>query len=189
MRSSTLPTVDSDNLKGAVEATEHLIELGHRRIGFLAGRPDLESARLRERGYRDALEAAGIPFDPDLVRVGGYRADTATDAARELLQRDERPTAIFAANDTSAIETMIVARALGLVVPDDLSVVGFDNVPESALSEPPLTTVDQSIQRMGFEAVRMLLDLIEDPAREPEQVVLPTRLVVRGSSRRLGEPA
>ena len=82
---------------------------------------------------------------------------------------------------------MIVARALGLAVPDDLSVVGFDNVPESALSEPPLTTVDQSIQRMGLEAVRMLLDLVEDPAREPEHVVLPTRLVVRGSSRRLGE--
>ena len=187
VRSSTLPTVDSDNLKGAVEATEHLIELGHRRIGFLAGRPDLESAQLRERGYRDALEAAGIPFDPTLVRVGGYRADTATEAARDLLGRERRPTAIFAANDTSAIETVIVARALGLAVPDDLSVVGFDNVPESALSEPPLTTVDQSIQRMGLEAVRMLLDLVEDPAREPEHVVLPTRLVVRGSSRRLGE--
>ena len=168
VRSSTLPTVDSDNLKGAVEATEHLIELGHRRIGFLAGRPDLESAQLRERGYRDALEAAGIAFDPDLVRVGGYRADTATEAAPRPPARDGRPTAIFAANDMSAIETMIVARALGLAVPDDLSVVGFDNVPESALSEPPLTTVDQSIQRMGFEAVRLLLDLIEDPAREPE---------------------
>jgi LacI family transcriptional regulator len=180
-RSATLPTVDSDNLRGAVTATDHLIGLGHRRIGFLAGRPDLESARLREQGYRQALEAAGIAFDPALVRVGGYHADTAHDASRELLQLDPRPTAIFAANDSSAIETIAVAGALGLAVPADLSVVGFDNVPESALCEPPLTTVDQSIQRMGSEAVRMLLGLIEDRSRDAEQVVLPTRLVVRGS--------
>src|SRR3954468_6500277 len=77
VRSSTLATVDSDNLSGAVAATEHLIGLGHRRIGFLAGRPDLESARLREQGYRVALERAGIAFDPELVRVGGYQPDTA----------------------------------------------------------------------------------------------------------------
>jgi LacI family transcriptional regulator len=180
-RSATLPTVDSDNLRGAVTATEYLIGLGHRRIGFLAGRPDLESARLREHGYRQALEAAGIAFDPGLVRVGGYHADTAHDTSRELLQLDPRPTAIFAANDSSAIETIAVAGTLGLAVPEDVSVVGFDNVPESALCEPPLTTVDQSIQQMGSEAVRMLLGLIEDRSREAEQVVLPTRLVVRGS--------
>jgi LacI family transcriptional regulator len=185
VRSSTLPTVDSDNLSGAVTATEHLIGLGHTRIGFLAGRPDLESAQLREQGYRRALEAAGIPFDPDLVRIGGYHADIARETARELLELDERPTAIFAANDASAIETIAVARELGLGVPDDLSVVGFDNVPESALSEPPLTTVEQPIQRMGYEAVRMLVAQIEDPTREPERVVLPTRLVARGSCRTL----
>jgi LacI family transcriptional regulator len=180
-RSSTLPTVDSDNLRGAVTATEHLIHLGHRRIAFLAGRHDLESARLREHGYRRALEAAGIAFDADLVRVGGYRPETARDAARELLTHERRPTAIFAANDASAIETISVARSLGLDVPVDLSVVGFDNVPESALCEPPLTTIDQSIQGMGEEAVRMLLGLIDDPSSRPAQVVLPTRLVERGS--------
>ncbi len=170
-------------------ATEYLIDLGHRRIGFLAGRRDLESARLRQQGYRRALEKAGIPFDKDLVRIGGYRADSARTAARELLDRTDRPTAIFAANDTSGIETIAAARELGLSVPEDLSVVGFDNVPESALSEPPLTTVDQSVERMGFEAVRMVLDLIDDPARDVEQVTLPTRLVERGSCRRLAEPA
>ena len=189
VRSTTLPTVDSDNLSGATAATEYLVGLGHRRIGFLAGRPDLESARLREQGYRNALESAGIPFDPGLVRVGGYRAETAGPAARELLGRDERPTAIFAANDTSAIETIAVAQSLGLMVPAELSVVGFDNVPESALAEPPLTTVDQSVERMGYEAVRMLLRLIEDPGREVEQVILSTRLVERGSCRRLTERA
>src|ERR671925_1557487 len=85
VRSHTMATVDSDNLNGAIAATEHLIGLGHRRIGFLAGRPDLESARLREQGYTHALEAAGIAFDPGLVRIGGYQPETARDAARELL--------------------------------------------------------------------------------------------------------
>jgi len=188
VRSSTLATVDSDNLSGAITATEHLIRLGHRRIGFLAGRPDLESALLREQGFRRALDAAGIPFEPDLVRVGGYQAATARQAARELLVSERRPTAIFAANDASAIETIAVARALGLTVPGDLSVVGFDNVPESALCEPPLTTIEQSIQKMGHEAVRMLIGMIEAPSTPPGQVVLPTRLVERGSCRRL-EPA
>jgi LacI family transcriptional regulator len=185
VRSPTMATVDSDNLAGAIIATEHLLDLGHRLIGFLAGRPDLESAQLREQGYRRALEAAAIAFEPDLVRVGGFHPETARDAARELLQRTPRPTAIFAANDAMAIETIAVARSFGLAVPGDLSVVGFDNVPESALCEPPLTTVEQSIQQMGYEAVQMLLGLIDDPSAEPSQVVLPTRLVERGSCRAL----
>jgi LacI family transcriptional regulator len=181
LRSANMATVDSDNLNGAITATEYLIGLGHRRIGFLAGRPDLESAQLREQGYRRALETAGIAFDPGLVRVGGFQAETARSAARELLVADERPTAIFAANDVSAIETITVAGELGLGVPGDLSVVGFDNVPESALCEPPLTTVEQSIQQMGYEAVRMLIDLIDNPSNPPKQVVLPTRLIERSS--------
>lgn len=182
---SSLPTVDSDNLKGATMATEYLIGLGHRRIGFLAGRPDLESARLRERGYRDALSAAGIPFDPELVRTGEYTSDPAGAAARQLLSLDPRPSAVFAANDMSAIETVRVAEAMGLSVPDDLSVVGFDNIPESALNSPPLTTVDQSIQRMGFEAVRLLVSLIKGESPQPQHVTLPTELVVRHSCRPL----
>jgi LacI family transcriptional regulator len=186
-RSSSLPTVDSENLEGAVAATRHLLGLGHRRIGFLAGRADLASARLREDGYRQALATAGIAVDEELVRVGGYEAATATEAARELLELDARPTAIFAANDVSALQTTAVARELGLDVPRDLSVVGFDNVPESALGHPPLTTVEQPIQQMGREAVRLLLELIEDPARPATRVVLPTRLVVRRSSGPAGE--
>jgi LacI family transcriptional regulator len=187
VRSRTMATVDSDNLNGAIVATEHLIGLGHRRIGFLAGRPDLESARLREQGYTRAVEAAAIAFDPDLVRIGGYQPETARDGARELLLHTPRPTAIFAANDASAIETIAVARSLGLHVPGDLSVVGFDNVPESALCEPPLTTVEQAIQQMGYEAVQLLLGLVEDPSAEPAQVVLPTRLVERSSCRAVSE--
>jgi LacI family transcriptional regulator len=179
--SSSLPTVDSDNLAGAVAATEYLLGLGHRRIGLLAGRPDLESARLRERGYRTALAAAGIEVDPKLVRVGGYQPDSAEEAARLMLQGDDRPSAIFAANDVSALAAIGTARTLGLDVPRDLSVIGFDNVPESALSEPPLTTIEQPIQQMGFEAVELLIGLIEKRSELATQRMLPTQLVVRGS--------
>lgn len=181
VQSSTLPTVDSENLKGAVAATEYLLGLGHRRIGFLAGRHDLESATLRERGYREALLTAGVQVDESLVQVGGYDAATAAEPARRLLELDPHPTAIFAANDVTALETIAVARSLGLRVPEDLSVVGFDNVPESALADPQLTTVEQPIQQMGREAVRLLVELIKDPLQPAARVILPTRLVVRQS--------
>jgi LacI family transcriptional regulator len=180
---SLLPTVTSDNLEGAIRATEYLIRLGHRRIGFLAGRPDLESARLREQGFRQALHEAGISLDPELVRVGGYEMDLAEGPARELLALRPRPTAVFAANDLMAIQMMRVAEMIGLRVPDDLSVIGFDNIPESALTEPGLTTIAQPIQDMGFEAVRMLVSLIDQTFSGPRQVTLPTSLVVRHSCR------
>jgi LacI family transcriptional regulator len=180
---SAMTTVDSQNLEGAITATEYLIGLGHRRIGFIAGRPDLESARLREQGYLTALARAGIPFDPGLVRIGGYTRESTEGPARDLLGLAEAPTAIFAANDVSAIATIEVARSLGLSVPDDLSVIGFDNIPESALSEPALTTIDQSIQELGFEAMRLLIGLIEDPDQEPVHLTLPTELVIRHSCR------
>ncbi len=181
---SGLPMIDSDNFHGALVATEHLLELGHRRIAFLAGRPGLQSAEERERGYRVALENAGIAFDPELVRVGGYREETADGASRELLTLPEPPTAVFAANDITAIRTMKVAVDLGLRVPDDLSVVGFDNVPESALATPPLTTIEQPLQEMGAEAFRLLLALLRGQAEIDTHVRLPTSFVQRGSTRR-----
>jgi LacI family transcriptional regulator, galactose operon repressor len=180
---STMPNVHSDNLAGAITAMEYLIGLGHRRIGFLAGRPDLESAQRREQGYHDALATTGIEFDPNLVRVGGYELETSREPARELLELADPPTAIFAANDLSAIQTMNVARSLGLLVPEEVSVIGFDNIPESALTDPPLTTIDQSIQTMGEEAVRLLVDLLNGVTGRPHQVTLPTKLVERQSCR------
>jgi LacI family transcriptional regulator len=186
---STLPTVASDNLKGAITATEHLIGLGHRRIGFLAGRPDLESARLREQGFRQAMAAAGLPAVPELVRIGGYDQESAEEPVRQMLAlpADRRPTAVFAANDVSALETMRVAAELGLRIPDELSVIGFDNIPESALIQPGLTTIEQPIQQMGYEAVRILIGLIDGTAAPGDDVrlTLPTALVVRQSCRAL----
>jgi LacI family transcriptional regulator len=174
-------TIEADNVGGARAATQHLIDLGHRRIGHVRGRADLVSARQREQGYREALEAATIEFDPALVRVGGYRASETTDAARELLGLRDRPTAVFAANDLSAIRVMEVAAELGLRVPEDLSVVGFDNVPEAANAEPPLTTLTQPLQQMGAEAVRLLLALLGGDGNE-EHICFPASLVVRGST-------
>lgn len=179
---SALPSIDSDNLAGAAMAVQHLVDLGHRRIGFLAGRPDLESARLREEGFRRTMAAAGLEVDEDLVRIGGFRAETADVPATELLDRPDRPTAVFAANDLSGIRLIEVARALGLRVPEDLSVVGFDNIPESALAEPPLTTVAQPLHRMGVEAMEMLLTLVRGGELAPRHHRLPTDLVVRSST-------
>ena len=180
---ANLPTVVAENFVGACTAVEHLVSLGHRRIGFLAGRPDLESARLREAGYREALDRAGIDFDPDLVAVGDFQEEASAVAARRLLDLPDRPTAIFAANDLSAIQVVRVADERGWRVPDDLSVVGFDNIPESALVEPPITTVDQSIQELGREAVRLLLRLLRDgESTQPTHLTLPTHLVIRKST-------
>lgn len=180
--SSGFPTVDADSLHGARLAIEHLLRLGHRRIAMLAGRPDLQSAKLREQGYREALAAAGVPFDDSLVRIGGYDAHVSALAARELLTGAQRPTAVFAANDVTAIATIEVALALGLRVPEDVSVVGFDNIPESALCTPPLTTVSQPIRTMGERAVDMLIRLIRDQPVERTHLTLTTELVVRGST-------
>jgi LacI family transcriptional regulator len=176
------PTVDSDNLTGAVLATRHLLDLGHRRIGFVAGRPDLESSRLREAGYRRALTEAGIPVDESLIRVGDYRKESARGPVADLLALPERPTAVFAANDITAIAAMEVAQQAGLDVPGDLSVIGFDDVPEAAAATPPLSTVRQPIQAMGAAAVRMLVALLDGEAPDSTHVRLPTTLVPRGST-------
>jgi LacI family transcriptional regulator len=180
--SSGFPTVDADSLRGARLATEHLLNLGHRRIAVLAGRPDLQSAKLREQGYREALAAAGIPFEDSLLCVGGYDAELSALAARDLLTGPQRPTAVFAANDVSAIATITAALDLGLRVPEDLSVVGFDNIPESVLCTPPLTTVNQPIRTMGERAVELLIRLIREQPVEATHLTLATELVVRGST-------
>lgn len=179
---SSLPTVAADNLGGARSAVDHLIELGHRRIGMVTGRPDLISAQLRERGYRDAHAAAGLAVDESLLALGAFDPDQAAEAARELLRLPEPPTAVFAANDTSALATLEVAAELGVDVPGQLSVVGFDNIPESALAHPPLTTVQQPMRQMGRDAVAMLVALIAGETLDETHVTLETTLVRRRST-------
>lgn len=174
--------VHVDDVATARLATQHLLDLGHTRIGFLAGRPDLRSAQLREQGYRDALAAAGVPFDPSLIRIGHYEDELAKEAVRELLTQPEPPTAVFAANDRSALVTLEVAHEVGLRVPDDLSIIGFDDIPESTRVAVPLTTVRQHIQRMGAVATEMLRTLLDGGTLETSHVQLPTELVVRAST-------
>ena len=173
-------TVSVVNADGARTAVEHLISLGHRRIAHLRGRTDLVSAQQREQGYRAALEGAGIPFDPALVVDGGYRAADSTDAAHALLGLAEPPTAVFAANDLSAVEMMRVARERGLNIPADLSVVGFDDIPEASSHSPRLTTVRQPLTEMGAAAVRVLLTMLDGGAHE--HVRMPAELVIREST-------
>jgi LacI family transcriptional regulator len=182
---SDLPTIDADNLRGAELATEHLLALGHTRIAMLTGRPDLQSASLREQGFRQALTAAGIRPEERLIREGDYDRERSMPAARELLTAPDRPTALFAANDVSALAAMEVAAELGIRVPEDLSIVGFDNIPESVLATPSLTTVEQPIRDMGFEAVEMLIRLIRGEPVSETHLTLPTRLVERNTTRPL----
>jgi LacI family transcriptional regulator len=176
---SSLPTIDSDNLRGAQLATEHLIRLGHRRIAMITGRDDLQSAQLRERGFRHAMDKARLDVDDVLVVPGDYDAATSAASAAELLALDAPPTAIFAANDVAAIAAIETATARGLRVPEDVSVVGFDNIPESVLCHPPLTTVAQPIREMGRRAIELLIGLLRGQDGTAHHVMLSTDLVVR----------
>jgi LacI family transcriptional regulator len=177
-----MPTVESDSFGGALQATRYLIELGHRRIGFLAGRPDLRSAQLREAGYRQALADAGIPFHPRLMEVGRYDPDAAAEAAHRLLAGATPPTAVFAANDISALAVLDVAADLGLSVPGDLSVVGFDDVPEASRRVPALTTIRQPMHRLGMVAAQLVTAIIDGETPEHPRVQLPTRLIPRATT-------
>jgi LacI family transcriptional regulator len=183
---SGLPTITADNLQGARLGVDHLLQLGHTRIGMVTGRPDLISGQLRERGYREAHAAAGVPVDEELVVCGGFEPEPARAAARDLLTRAEPPTAIFAANDLSALAALEVADELGVAVPGRLSVVGFDNIPESALAQPPLTTVQQPIRQMGRDSIAMLVALIAGETLADTHVTLDTTLVVRASTAAAG---
>ncbi|GAB3592326.1 LacI family DNA-binding transcriptional regulator [Angustibacter peucedani] len=183
---SQLPYVAADNLQGGRLAVDHLLSLGHRRIGMVTGRPDLVSAQLREQGYREAHAAAGVPVDESLLQPGQFEPEQARAAARRLMTADDPPTAVFGANDLSALAVLEVAAELGVDVPGRLSVVGFDNVPESALAPIPLTTVQQPIRQLGHQAVDMLVALIAgEPLRE-NHVTLGTTLVARASTAALG---
>jgi LacI family transcriptional regulator len=179
------PSVISTNKEGAMEAMNYLIELGHRRIGFISGRFDLMSADRRLRGYRESLAHAGIPIDPDLIVQGDFTAGAGLKCARQLLSLPNPPTAIFAANDQSALGTYQAAQEVGLSIPSDLSIIGFDNIPEAAQSEPGLTTVDQSIQEMGKIAVQMLIKLIQGESLENKTIKTSTSLVIRSSCQAL----
>ncbi len=174
--------ITAANRQGARDGVHHLIGLGHRRIALITGTPGTSSARERLAGYRDALRDADIEHDPALVVKGDFLEDRGYAATRELLQLPSPPTAIFTSADTAAFGALRALREAGLRVPEDISIVGFDDIPESSLVTPPLTTVRQPLKEMGATAVRLLRNLMDDPEMTPRRTELATQLVVRDSS-------
>jgi LacI family transcriptional regulator len=178
-----LPTILSDNRAGAALAIEHLVALGHRRIGHVTAPSRNEAAQERLDGARHALVAAGLAPDALAVVEGDGHVPGGAAAAEQLLATDPSVTAIFAYNDLTAIGAMRAVRGRGLRVPDDISVVGFDDVDVAAYAEPPLTTIAQSTASMARWAVAQLLDQLAGGARPTlETVRLPVRLEIRAST-------
>jgi LacI family transcriptional regulator len=175
------PAVIATNRVGALAVMEHLIKLGHRRIGFISGRADLQSALRRFHGYKDGLQQADLPIDQNLIQPGDYTSESGYAAAQKLLRLSPPPTAIFAANDQSAFGVIHAAQELGIRVPQELSVVGFDNIPESAYICGGLTTVDQFIDKMGYLAAKMLFDLLANKPIENSLCRVDTQLIIRNS--------
>jgi LacI family transcriptional regulator len=177
-----VPVIAAANWAGGRMAAEHLIDLGHRRIAIMTGPRDWSASIDRLAGYHSALIAAGLPLTPDLVVEANFRYEGGYQAAECLLARAERPTAIFALNDNMALGVLGAARAAGLEVPRDLSVVGFDDVEFAALATPSLTTVSQPLKEMGRLAASVLYRQLDGQPLDAGRVELSTRLVVRDST-------
>jgi LacI family transcriptional regulator len=175
------PAVGATNWQGAFHATEYLIALDHKRIGFITGSMDLGASVERLEGYKAALWAAHIPFSENLVRESTFHQLDGYNSAMELLNLSEPPTAIFASNDVMAMGVMDAVREKGKRIPDDISVIGFDDIPQASIVHPALTTVRQPLKNMGSIATQMLLDLLKNPDAPTKRIELPTGLVVRAS--------
>jgi DNA-binding LacI/PurR family transcriptional regulator len=180
--SALVPTVGSNNWTGGLLATRHLLELGHRRIAVIAGPRDVLCSRARLAGFRSAHDEAGVAVDPQLVRHGNFWVDAGFEHGLDLLDRPDRPTAVFAGSDMQAMGVLRAARRLGLEVPGDLSVVGYDNVPMATWIGPALTTVHQPLRNMAGTATRMLLDMAAGDDLSTSRIDLVTELVVREST-------
>jgi LacI family transcriptional regulator len=171
--------VDVDNLGGARVAVEHLLRLGHRRIATIAGPAAMTSGQDRLEGYRQALEAYHVPLDEHLIVHGDYTEAGGMLAMQRLFP--SAPTAVFVASDTMTVGALKWLRQAGRRVPDDIALVGFDDIPVASAVEPRLTTVRQPIVRLGALAVEALIGILQGPQSSPERIVLPTELVVRES--------
>jgi LacI family transcriptional regulator len=177
-----LPTIGATNWAGGLSATEHLVGLGHRRIGLILGPPRLQCSRARLDGYRTALDAAGIPSDDDLIYQGDFYHESGFAAGQKFLASEKPPTAIFASSDQMAYGVYEAIRQHGWRIPSDISVVGFDDLPEARWSSPPLTTVRQPLVEMGMLAARTVLRLVRGEEIETLRFELATQLVVREST-------
>ncbi|MBM4761246.1 LacI family DNA-binding transcriptional regulator [Bacillus sp. B15-48] len=171
-----------DNEKAGYMATKHLIELSHERIGCITGPDNIQSSRDRLKGYKRALEEAGLPINQAFIKTGDYQMEGGYEAAK-LLLKENSVTAIFAFNDLMAFGVYQAAQEFGLTIPDDLSVVGFDNIKYNRLLQPKLTTIDQPTYRMGELATEILLDQINnDKNNQIKSINLEPHLIIGDSS-------
>ena len=177
-----VPTIGATNWAGGLSATQHLVGLGHRRVGLVAGPPRLLCSRARLDGYRAGLESAGMEVDATLVRAGDFYQQSGFEAGTELLALSDPPTAIFASSDQMALGVYEAVRRRGMRVPDDVSVVGFDDLATARWFSPPLTTVRQPLAQMGALAARTVLRMAAGKDVENPRVELATELVVREST-------
>lgn len=182
MPRARVTSVGSTNFAGGVAATEHLLSLGHRRIAHVSGPSTAACTQARLHGYLAAMEAAAAPVLTGYVRAGRFRFDDGVEGGAALLELPERPTAVFAASDETALGVLEAARARGLRIPADLSVVGFDDTQVARMASPPLTTVRQPLRQMGRVALRTALQLADGERVDSHHVELATELVVRGST-------
>jgi DNA-binding LacI/PurR family transcriptional regulator len=180
--------IDCDNREGATQAVEHLLSIGRRKIAVISGDLDMPSAKDRLIGYRDALAAAGIPFDPTIEEVADYLPDRAHMAMERLLLNHPDLDAVFAASDQMAVAAMGVLAQARKRMPEDVAVIGFDDSPYARIATPALTSVRQPIEEEGREAVHVLLREILEPQEAPRQVVLQTKLMIRASTIGTAEP-
>jgi LacI family transcriptional regulator len=171
--------VDADNVNGARDAVRHLLRLGRTRIGLINGPQTMIAGVDRLAGYTQALRERGLLAQPDLITDGGFSEAGGYLAMQQLMPR--QPDAVFAASDAMAMGALRALREAGRRVPEDVALVGFDDLPFAARIEPPLTTVRQPIHRMGTMTVETLIEMIEQPASSPYHLILPTELVVRAS--------
>ncbi|HPL30124.1 MAG TPA: substrate-binding domain-containing protein, partial [Anaerolineae bacterium] len=177
-----IPSVDVDNVRGALAAVEHLLALGHRRIATISNAPLAYTASAqRLQGYRQALQAAGLPYDEGLVALGNFDEESGRAAMQRLLARPERPTALFAASDTVAMGALRAIREAGLRVPGDIAVASFDDIAAARFITPALTTVHVPTFGLGWSAAELLLQIIAQEAPAQTQVLLDTELIVRES--------
>ncbi|MGY1605399.1 substrate-binding domain-containing protein [Geodermatophilus sp. SYSU D00815] len=177
-----VPSVGSTNFTGGLSATQHLLGLGHRRIAYVGGPVTSACNQARLHGYRAAMDAAGAAVPPEYVRFGGFLHADGLAQGGALLDLPEPPTAVFAGSDETAVGVLEAARARGLRIPEDLSVVGFDDTAVARLSSPALTTVRQPLQEMGQVALRTAMQLADGEAIASHHVELATELVVRQSA-------
>lgn len=177
-----VPSVGASNWSGGLSATRHLIGLGHRNIAIITGPPQMLSSRARLDGYRAALDAAGIPLEPALVREGDFQVEDGLRHTRELLRRPDPPTAIFTCNDGMAVGVYQAAAEAGWRIPDDLSVIGFDDLLPAPWMIPPLTTIRQPLTEMAAAAATMVVAIARDEPPARTRLELATDLVPRGST-------